>query len=63
VSTGYYRPTEQAVAFKKEITDQIDAQLNIFKRVKTQDIPALNKLVKEKNVDAITLPKPPVTGS
>jgi len=63
VSTGYNRPTEQAVAFKKEITDQINAQLAIFKQVKTQDIPALNKLVKDKNVDAITLPKPPATGS
>jgi DNA-binding FrmR family transcriptional regulator len=57
-STGDFRPTEQAVAFKKEVTEQINQQLNQFKMLKEQDIPALNKLIRDKRVDAITLPQP-----
>ncbi|MCP2043746.1 glycosyl hydrolase [Pontibacter sp. HSC-36F09] len=66
VSTGDFRPTDQAYAFKKEITAQIDEQLNMFKQVQTQDVPALNKLVKEKGVDAISVKKAetaPATGA
>ncbi len=55
-STGDYRPTEQAVAFKKEVTEQINQQLNQFKMIREQDLPALNKLIRDKRVDAITLP-------
>ncbi|UOG72826.1 glycosyl hydrolase [Hymenobacter tibetensis] len=57
-STGDYRPTEQAIAVKKEVTEQITQQLTQFKTLKEQEIPALNKLIRDKNVDAITLPKP-----
>ncbi|SMB98672.1 glycosyl hydrolase BNR repeat-containing protein [Hymenobacter roseosalivarius DSM 11622] len=57
-STGDYRPTEQAVAFKKEVTEQINQQLSQFKMLKEQDIPALNKLIRVKSVDAIMLPQP-----
>jgi photosystem II stability/assembly factor-like uncharacterized protein len=66
VSTGDFRPTDQAYAFKKEITSQIDEQLNLFKQVQSQDVPALNKLVKDKGVDAISVKKAeaaPATGS
>ena len=59
VSAGNFRPTEQAVAFKKEVMEQINQQLTQFKMVKEQDIPALNKLIRDKSVDAITLPKQP----
>ncbi|WP_394368498.1 WD40/YVTN/BNR-like repeat-containing protein [Hymenobacter qilianensis] len=55
-STGDYRPTEQAVGFKKEVTEQINQQLGQFKMIREQDLPALNKLIRDKNVDAITLP-------
>ncbi|WP_242927463.1 WD40/YVTN/BNR-like repeat-containing protein [Pontibacter vulgaris] len=63
VSTGDFRPTEQAYAFKKEITTQIDQQLNLFKQVQAQDVPALNKLVKEKGIDAISVKKSESTPS
>ncbi|MDX5419956.1 MAG: glycosyl hydrolase, partial [Hymenobacteraceae bacterium] len=66
VSTGDFRPTDQAYAFKKEITAQIDEQLTLFKQVQSQDVPALNRLVKEKGVDAISVKKAvtaPATGS
>ncbi|WP_345110377.1 WD40/YVTN/BNR-like repeat-containing protein [Hymenobacter algoricola] len=57
VNSGDFRPTEQAVAYKKEVIGQIDAQLSQLRQIREQDVPALNKLVKDKNVDAITLPK------
>ena len=59
VGSGNYRPTEQAEAFKKEVMEQINQQLLQFRMVKEQDIPALNKLIRDKGVDAITLPKAP----
>jgi len=58
VSNGDYRPTEQAEAFKKEVLEQINQQLSQFRMIKEQEIPALNKLIRDKNVDAITLPQP-----
>ncbi|GAB3829654.1 WD40/YVTN/BNR-like repeat-containing protein [Pontibacter rugosus] len=57
VSTGDFRPTDQAYAFKNEITAQIDEQLNLLKQVKEQDVPALNKLIQQKNVDFISVEK------
>ncbi|TGE18986.1 WD40/YVTN/BNR-like repeat-containing protein [Hymenobacter elongatus] len=60
-STGDFRPTEQATAFKKDVVGQIDEQLGLLRQVKEQDIPALNKLIRDKNVDAIVLPKSAAT--
>ena len=57
VSSGDFRPTEQAVAFKKEVMEQINQQLSQFRSLKELDIPALNKLIRDRNVDAISLPK------
>lgn len=57
VSSGDFAPTKQAYEFKQEVTSKIDAQLTAFKQVKAQDVPALNKLVKEKGVNAISLNK------
>ena len=57
-STGDFRPTAQAVAFKQEVIERINQQLSQFKLIKEQELPALNKLIRDKNVDAIALPKP-----
>ncbi|MBC5993416.1 WD40/YVTN/BNR-like repeat-containing protein [Pontibacter cellulosilyticus] len=57
VSTGDFRPTDQAYAFKKEVTAQIDAQLNELKKVKEQDVPALNKMIQQQGVDFISVKK------
>ena len=54
---GNFRPTEQAVEFKKEITDQIDEQLSKFKEIVQTDVPDFNRLVREKNVNAVSLEK------
>ncbi|MCC9138435.1 glycosyl hydrolase [Pontibacter silvestris] len=55
VSTGDFLPTDQAYEFKKELTAKIDEQLSLFKQVQQQDVPALNKLVKAKGVDYISV--------
>ena len=52
---GDNAPTEQAEQFKKEVTQKIDSQINDWKSIKEQDIPKINDLVKEKQVDAIIL--------
>lgn len=50
---GDYAPTKQAYAVKEELTETIDAQLAIWQRIKKEDIPAFNTLVKDKGVDLV----------
>ena len=57
-SEGDYAPTEQARAVQKELTEQINEQLGRFRQLREQDVPALNKLVRDKAVDVLSLPKP-----
>lgn len=57
MAVGDYAPTEQAVAFKEEVTAAIDAELNKLENVFNQDIPAFNALVREKQVDAVSVPE------
>ena len=52
---GDFRPTDQAVAFKDEVTALIDAELARFERIKSTDIPELNRMIKQQQVDAIVL--------
>lgn len=53
--SGNFRPTDQMIAFKKEITAEIDAQLAALDKIFKQDLPAFNALVKQKNIDAVIL--------
>jgi photosystem II stability/assembly factor-like uncharacterized protein len=55
VSSGNFAPTEQMVAFKNEITAEIDRHLNSLKKIFDEEIPAFNSLVKQKNIDAVVL--------
>ncbi|ALI99343.1 WD40/YVTN/BNR-like repeat-containing protein [Rufibacter tibetensis] len=54
-SVGDFRPTDQMYAFQKEVTAQIDEQLQKLNQVFATDLPALNQLIRSKNVDAIML--------
>ncbi|MBU1013267.1 MAG: glycosyl hydrolase [Bacteroidetes bacterium] len=56
-STGDNPPTASAIAFKKEVTAAIDVELNKLKEVFETEIPSFNKMVKEKDVDAVILNK------
>ncbi len=55
VNQGNYGPTKQAVEVKNELTKQINEQLQQFRQVLSSDLPELNRMVKEKGVDAIQL--------
>jgi photosystem II stability/assembly factor-like uncharacterized protein len=54
-SQGDYKPTEQQYAFQKEITAEIDKELQKLNQVFTKELPALNQLIRNKNVDAIII--------
>jgi photosystem II stability/assembly factor-like uncharacterized protein len=52
---GNSRPTDQMIAFKNEITAEIDKHLEALNKIFREDIPAFNALVKQKNIDAVIL--------
>jgi len=54
-SIGNFKPTDQAVAFKNEITKQIDKELASLYKIFNTDVKELNKKVKESTVDLIQL--------
>jgi photosystem II stability/assembly factor-like uncharacterized protein len=55
VGSGNFRPTDQAVALKKELELAIDAELAKWKEIKESQVPAFNQSVKAANIDAIIL--------
>ncbi|MCI0751788.1 MAG: glycosyl hydrolase, partial [Flammeovirgaceae bacterium] len=52
---GDFKPTDQAIAFKNEITAEINKQLELLNQVLKEDIQAFNNMVKQKNLDAVML--------
>ncbi len=55
VNVGQYAPTEQAYAFYREVTKAIDEQLAIWYELTRDDIPALNREVKTRQIDIISI--------
>ena len=54
-SIGNFKPTDQAVAFKNEITKEIDKELANLYKIFEGEVKELNKKVKESNIDLIKL--------
>lgn len=52
---GDFRPTEQMEAFLTEVSREIDIQLNKLQAIFDTQVPAFNKLYRERSVDAIIL--------
>ena len=52
---GSYKPTDQAIAFKNEITKTIDQELSKLYRLFKDDVKQLNQKVKESQIDLIQL--------
>ena len=52
---GEFPPTAPAFAVKKELEQLIDNQLDLYKNIRENDIPALNGLIRSKNLDYIKL--------
>jgi photosystem II stability/assembly factor-like uncharacterized protein len=49
-----FKPTEQAKAVYKEVTDKIDVQLQALNKIFNEQIPKFNEMVKQKKIDAVT---------
>jgi len=56
VGYGNYPPTDQAEAFRKEVTELIDAQLAEWYKVRDTQVPELNNRIKDLRVDYISVP-------
>ncbi len=54
-SIGNYKPTDQDIAFKEEVTKKIDGYLKKLDEIIATDIPDFNKMVKEKSIDAVII--------
>ena len=52
---GNFRPTDQMIAVKNDLTARIDEQLRALDKIFKEEIPAFNALVKAKNIDAVIL--------
>jgi hypothetical protein len=50
-----FRPTDQVNAVYQEVAAKIDEQLKGLEKIFKQDIPAFNKLVKEKDINVVTI--------
>jgi len=50
MAVGDFKPTDQAIAFKKEISTRIDKQLDKLEEIFKNQIPQLNKAIGEKEV-------------
>ena len=62
VGAGNFPPTDQAKAYKSEVTHDIDVQLNALKKIMENSIPALNQALKSANVEFVStnLPNKPI---
>jgi len=54
-SVGNYRPTDQHVAVRDDLVGRIDAQLASLRTILAEEVPALNQLIRNANVPAISL--------
>ncbi len=58
VASADAAPTAQSYAVYDELVAKIDAELGTLDRVMADDVPAFNRLVREKDVPAVRLAKP-----
>jgi len=52
-SSGDYRPTDQGVAYKEEVSAQIDAQLSDLSVLWNEKLPHINTSIREANIEFI----------
>lgn len=55
VSRGDFRPPDQAVVVKRELTQEIDAALAAFRSSMETDLPAFNQIVRDLAIPAISI--------
>jgi photosystem II stability/assembly factor-like uncharacterized protein len=54
-SMGDFRPTTQSNTVKNELTNEINKQLKRYEKIKQNDLPDFNKLIKKLDVNAVLL--------
>jgi len=54
---GNFRPTNQATEVKKDLTGKIDSELSKLKTIFETDLPKVNQLIKNQNIDPLILKK------
>ena len=57
VENAEFRPTDQQIAVANEITAKIDEQLSTYNKLINNDLPLLNKKIREAGIDLIMLKK------
>jgi photosystem II stability/assembly factor-like uncharacterized protein len=56
-TVGNFKPTDQMVTFKNEVTEKIDAALEKFHTIEEERIPAFNTLVKASPIEPVPIKK------
>ena len=49
-SVGDFRPTEQSIAYKKEVSAQIDKEIHDLQLLLNEQLPAINAIIREKGI-------------
>lgn len=57
-SSSDFRPNDQTIAVRNEISEKINVQLKTLEKIFTDKLPKLNELVKSKNISPIRLDEP-----
>ncbi|WP_439105846.1 VPS10 domain-containing protein [Congregibacter sp.] len=55
-SGGDFRPTDEAVAYKKVVAGQIDAELAALEALLEEQLPAINGMVAKQNIEVLSAP-------
>jgi photosystem II stability/assembly factor-like uncharacterized protein len=56
-SAGDFRPTDQAVAYKKEVSAQIDAEIAALQQLLNEKLPQINRQMEQQNIEMLPAPK------
>ncbi|MEQ9438654.1 MAG: glycosyl hydrolase [Cyclobacteriaceae bacterium] len=56
-SAGDFRPTQQSIEYKKEVSEQIDQEVTALRKLLEEKLPALNQMMEEQNIEVVTPPK------
>ncbi len=59
VQQGEYRPTDQQVSVKEEVTLKIEAELEKLQEIMDTELPAFNKMAKDLELPAVFVDKKP----
>jgi len=59
---GDFPPTQQSQEVYNELVKEVDAKIQTWMKLKNQDIPALNRTIRDKQLDLIRLKPEPATG-